>query len=190
MEASLMCVLCGPDRAEAVVDHSIDHPFKLKPETDYECAECGQHVSVHPDKLDFLAKQSMESIIEHGHQVRVIFASEERPDFAYSIGRTLKERPELFVIGPMDPNMLGYIVNRVAELDDESPLSAGMELDTVLDGFKVRLSPVRDLEEAQMFGVTTHFSDATALQILWPDIEGNFPGEPGYDADYVQPVFA
>ena len=185
-----MCVLCGPGRAEAVVDHSIDHPFELKPDTDNECVECGEHISVHPDKLDFLAKQTMETIAKSGHQVRLIFGSDEQPSFAYSIGRTVKDRPELFVIGQLDPNTLGYIVNRVAELDDETPLSAGMDLDQVLEGFKVRLVEVRDLEAAQMFGVTTHFSDATALQVLWPDMEGNFPGEPGYHTEYEQPVFA
>ena len=183
-----MCVLCGPDGAQSGVDHSIDHPFELKPEPDFKCSTCGEHVSVHPDKMEFLKKHEMDGIIRRGHVVRFIM---DDPAFAYSIGRTVKDRPELLVTGSLHPDTLQYIINRVAELDDATPLSAGMDLDEVLEGYKVRLVRVGDLEEAQMFGVSRQFGtdDTSALQILWPDSEGRFPGEEGYEYGDAQPVF-
>ena len=186
-----MCVVCGPDRADMVVDHGIDHPFELKGDTDFECSTCGRHVSVHPDKMEFLAKWQMETISEHGHQVRGVFG--EQGNFAYSIGRTVKDRPELLVTGVLPLEVMQSIINNVAAQDDESPVRAGDELDEIIaGGYTVRLVAVRDMDEAQMFGVTNNFGtdDTSALQILWPDSDGHFPGDPGYDTDLLQPVFA
>ena len=186
-----MCDMCGP--MDQVTDHSIKHPFVLKPDTDLECLTCGKHVSAHPDKREYLAKREMEAIIEHGHQVRVVFPDESGGYmFAYSIGRSLKERPEILVTGALPPPMLGYIVNRVAELDDERGIAAGDVLNDVLEGYPVRLVAVADMEQAEMFGVTANFGtdDTFALQVLWPDAEGRFPGEPEYAYGDKQPVFA
>lgn len=186
-----MCDLCGDNPSDTVIDHSITHPFALLEGSDMDCAECGQHVSRHPDKMDFLAKQTMERIAKYGHEVRTVFPNEgdEGTCFAYSIGRAAFDRPELLIYGNLPPTTMGYIINQVAALDDGS-LCAGRELDEVIQQYRVRLVDVHDLEEAEMFGVTDHFSDATALQILWPDPEGNFPGDADYDADkYVQPTF-
>jgi hypothetical protein len=185
-----MCALCGPDRAQLVIDHAIDHPFELEPDSDMDCLTCGRHVAVHPDKLEFLKKHEMDTIIEHGHQVRAVFGGEAF--FAYSIGRTVRDRPEILVTGPLPPNVAHWVVNRVAELDDQSPLQPGQELDTVLEGYRVRLVAVRDLDEAQMFGVTNNFGteDTSALQVVWPDSDGHFPDDPEYDITLAQPVFA
>jgi hypothetical protein len=181
--------MCGPNPALQAVDHSITHPMVVgEPDWQY-CGTCREHVSKHPDKMNFLAKREMELIIEQGHQVQLIFPHEgdEGVPFAYSVGRSVKDRPELLVTGPLPGNMLGYIVNRVAELDDENEISAGDELDDVLSGYPVRIVEVANLDHAEMFGVTQHFMDATALQILWPDKEGRFPGDEGYTTN--QPVY-
>lgn len=186
-----MCAVCGPDRAQLVVDHSITHPFTLKPGTDLECSTCDRHVSVHPDKMEYLRKRMLEQIVDRGHQVRMIVGDAQAPSFAYSVGRCVYDRPEILVTGPLAPGIQHYIVNRVAELDTaHHALRAGDELEEVLEGYRVRLVAVRDLDEAQMFGVTQNFgSDPKALQVLWPDPAGHFPGEPGFDASCNQPVY-
>ena len=157
--------------------------------------ECGAHVSEHVDKLDAIAKRTMENIIKYGHEVRFIFPTDEDPDgcqFWYSVGRSLKYQPEFLITGPLGPTVGQWIVNQAAKLYDEAPFAAGDELpaDTLLDGFPVRIIKVTDPEEAEMFGATEHFSDVTALQIVWPDANGKFPGEPGYKYDDdVQPLY-
>lgn len=194
-----MCMLCGNNPSDQAIDHTIDHPFDLAPDTDHMCAECGVHVSAHPDKLEWLKKQEMEHIIDHGHQVRYIFG-DDGPNFAYSVGRCAidESKPEFLVYGDLPPEVMQYMVNRVAEIDDERRaagefLDDGDVLDTVLEGYEVALVRVRDLDKAQMFGVTQQFSTANpwALQILWPDAEHRWPGDPDftYGPD-AQPVFA
>lgn len=189
-----MCILCGGDPSDQATDHTITHPFDSNPDERFECLTCERHISEHPDKIEVLAKMEMETIIEHGHEVRVIFPDEPGPGmFAYSVGRSVKDRPELLVTGNLPPEVLGHIINRVAEIDDETPLVAGVDLDEVLDGFRVRLVEVRDMDEAEMFGVTTHFGteETSALQILWPDADGRFPGEEGFGyTPEQQPVYA
>jgi hypothetical protein len=48
-----MCAICNP----LVTDERIQHPFIPKVEANMECATCGRHVSVHPDKIEALAKR-------------------------------------------------------------------------------------------------------------------------------------
>lgn len=188
-----MCVLCGNTPSDQVIDHTITHPFALKEGSDYECETCDQHLSRHPDKMEYLKKREMETIIEYGHQVRYVFPGpdDDSTAFAYSMGRSVKDRPEILVTGQLPHKVMHYIVNRVADLDDERELSAGMELAAgeVLEGYPVRLVQVSDLEEAEMFGVTSNFGtdDTSALQVVWPDLEGRFPDEEGFT--FEQPIF-
>lgn len=185
-----MCELCGPEPALSTIDHSIKHPFELKPDTDNDCLECGGHLSRHPDKFEYLRRRRDEVIAEHGHQVQIVFpTTQEGTPFAYSIGRTAKGRPELLVTGLLHPDDLGYIVNEVAGIDDEKPLEVGDLLDKVLAGYDVKIVQVRDLREAGMTGVINRFDGASALQILWPDEKGIFPDDADYD-NATQPVFA
>lgn len=181
-------------RSDLAIDHEIDHPFEYVKGTDYLCV-CGRHVSAHPDKIQWLHKREMEDIIEFGHQVRIVFPDDVNDDgvaFAYSIGRSLHYKPEFLVTGNMQPEVLGYIINRVAEIADKIQVAPGDELDEVLEGYKVRLVAVQDLEKAEMFGVISTFGEETsALQVLWPDENGNFPGDANYEYEAeVQPVFS
>lgn len=192
-----MCVQCGDSPADQVIDHSITHPFNPKPGDEWTyCQEpCGLHVSRHPDKMDFLAKRQMEAIIEQGHQVTVVFPSDsDGYPFAYSVGRCVAGRPELLVTGWLGAEMLGYIVNRVADIDNERveqgwpDIKDGDQLVDVLDGFPVKIMEVADLRLAQMYGVASNFGDdVPALQIVWPDSEGRFPGDEGCTLN--QPVY-
>lgn len=187
-----MCVECGGTGrpGDEVIDETIEHPFELKPETDHLCLTCDRHISVHPDKYDYLSKKTMDDIIAHGHQVRWVFG--EGPDFGYTIGRSVKDRPELLITGPLDPRVGQWVLNEAAAMDEKEPLYAGQEIpaNELLNEHPVRIVEVKDLEAAEMFGVTEHFSDATALQIIWPDMEGRFPGDEGFAFADAQPVFS
>lgn len=181
-----MCVLCGPDGAAAVVDHSITHPFDLEPETDYRCSECGGHVSAHPDKLEFLAKHQMDTIIRKGHQIMSIFGDEPEANFSYTVGRTVKDRPELLCTADMHPDQRGSLLNALAEWDDENPLVPGrLEGPFLCPILIVKIDP----DEGKMFAATSSFGDdVVAYQVVFPDEEDRFPHEPGYDF-VSQPVY-
>lgn len=143
-------------------------------------------------------KDMMDRIIKHGHQVTIVFPTKESIAdgsmdyaFAYTIGRTMKDRPELLVTGSLPPEALGMILNETARVDDERPISAGDSVDEVLDGYPVRIVRVTDPKTAGMT-MALHYmgDDIDALQVLWPDSAGRFPGEPGFVyGDDAEPVF-
>lgn len=155
---------------------------------EHECDSCTHG----PEEA---AKKTMEQIIEYGHQVRFIFPdpdSDEPYQFWYTVGRSLKERPELLLTGPLPPKVGQFILNEAAALDDQSPLVPGQEVaaDTLLANYPCRIIAVGDMAEAEMFGALELDSDATALQIVWPDMKGRFPGERGYEyPKSAQPLF-
>lgn len=189
-----MCDLCGPNRSAAVVDHGISHPFELKPETDNLCTHCEGHLSVHPDKMEYLAKKQMDDIIRVGHEVIGVFSAEPGgPNFAYSMGRTVRERPELLVTGKLPLEQLQMIINTAAAWDAEHPLEPGDLPPETMMGCAMRIVEVPDLEAAEMNGVLANFGtlEPRALQVIWPDAQGYFPGDPDFAyGDDAQPVFA
>lgn len=187
-----MCTKCGNGSgdSDAVTDHSIDHQFELEPDTDYLCT-CGRHVSAHPDKFEFLKKHEMDTIIKNGHQVRYIMADDDHESFAYSVGRTVRDRPELLVTGPLDPQTLMVMINEAAAYDDQHGLEPGEYPAATLLACPIRVVTVPDLEVAQMYGVTNQFGtdDTSALQIVWPDAQDRWPDNPEFEYGDVQRVF-
>jgi hypothetical protein len=136
--------------------------------------------------MDDFVKHSMDTIIKSGHQVLYVFPdSPDQVAFAYTVGRSVKDRPELLMTGPMVAAIMTNILNDVAEYDDSQPINAGdlLPADTVLVDYPARVVAV-DPREAQMFQAINFFGeDLNALQILWPDAEGRFPGDPGCTID-------
>lgn len=171
-----------------------NHDFKPTKGDFPTCSECGDHVSSHADKMNALEKKMMDDIIEFGHQVIFVFPTPNDPGhtFWYSVGRTVKDRPELLITGPLNQQVGQWMINEAAKIDDEYPLQAGQEIPAgaLLDGYPVRVVKAEPTD-AEMFSATSAFGedDVTALQLVWPDKQGNFPGDPDYDERFVQPLF-
>lgn len=186
-----MCDLCGP--SDAATDHSIDHAFALDPDSVDKMCRCGEHLSKHPDKLEWLRKHETEIILKEGHQVRYIFPGRDsdpsdRP-FAYSVGRTLFDRPELFVVGGLDYPIAAHIINEAAERDYAEPLMHGQYLEGVVN-FPLKVIEC-DPEAADMSGALRIAAGKPfeAFQLLWPDPAGVYPDEPGYTTGLPQPMY-
>ncbi|KQY61820.1 DUF4262 domain-containing protein [Nocardioides sp. Root140] len=132
------------------------------------------------------------NIRDHGHQVQVVFGG---VPFAYSIGRILKGRPEIFVTGPVEPQLLGMLVNAAAAYDDDCELPFSPVAVTLPAGSLLAQAPARvvavDPHAAEMFAAI-NFAGFTvpALQIILPDPNMKFPGEPGADPEWAQVAFA
>jgi hypothetical protein len=130
-----------------------------------------------------ITRDSLETIIEYGHQVVAVFDDGRQPDgfvpFAYTVGRTAKGRPELLIAGPLPMQHMGVILNDLATYDDENPLTTGIDLppSTILSGMPVRIIAA-DPVAAEMNQALNLFGDeVTALQVLWPDKRGLLPGD-------------
>ena len=148
-----------------------------------ECLGCSQG-------MEAVHKKLMDTIIERGHAVASIHGSEDGPPFSYTVGRTLKGRPELFITGPIDARIQMAILNDAVRVDEETPLKPGQERDGLLQRFSTRIVEI-DPQAASMFVARNFFGDdVRALQIVWPDPDGRFPGDPrfSFPADH-QPVF-
>jgi len=108
-------------------------------------------------------------------------ASDAEPPFAYTVGLTKSfGHPELIVVG-QKPALMKFMLNECAErVKSGARLKAGTRLDGVIEGFEVEVRAVepqllRFLGYARWFYGGTHFQ---ALQVVWPDFEGRFPGDP------------
>lgn len=154
-----MCDACG------------DNPkFKSAPNTEERMAE--------------LQQQAVANILEYGCQVNCVFPDEggEGTTFHYTEGRALFEAPDLLIVG-MPPQVGHAILNEAVRLQSagEIALADGVEIppDVLLAKYPCRVIRC-DPEASEMYGAM-NFSDKEieAYQLVWPDPEGRFPGEPG-----------
>lgn len=133
---------------------------------------------------DLLAK-TMKDIERDGWTTISVFAEDDTPPFAYSIGFQEHDHPEVIVIG-LTPviahQIIGGLYDRVAAGET---FADGQRDSRVLDGYDVMFREMppdgRPLNMARRYyGV----DDLPALQIVWPDREGRFPDEEGFDPQY------
>lgn len=125
-------------------------------------------------------------IADVGWSVQLVQAgdSAHEPAFAYTVGlHESHGHPELIIVG--QPHALMHsALNEIGErIRAGTRFSPGESLDGVIEGYPVRL---REVLEAKSF--TEHVGYALwfyggqtfrLFQVVWPDKDGHFPGEPG-----------
>lgn len=134
-----------------------------------------------------------ETITEHGHAVQGVFGE---PFFAYTVGRSTVGAPDLYAGGNMDPRNMTVILNIICQMVDEGIIVLAIVAETGEDvpGVLANDLPVRfikaDPEKAEMNMNLALYGEypKEVYQVLFPDPEGKFPGEAGYDEAYDQRV--
>ncbi len=126
------------------------------------------------------------AVTEHGWFVAKIEGgvSNDEPAFAYTVGLfKTYGHPELTCIG-LRTDLMHVMLNNCGQLiktGQQPPV--GPPFDEVLDDFKVQLREVRARESYdEHMGYAIWFnggSEFPLLQLVWPDKEGRFPGDPG-----------
>ena len=146
--------------------------------------------------FDSLDQKTIETILEYGHQVVMVFPTEEEPGtcFAYTVGRSMRDLPELLMAGNLPPNVMGKILNDAVRLHEEGTcvIEDGYEYppNTLLQGgFTARVVEV-DPRASEMFqAINVMGENIRALQIVWPDKNGCFPDDPGWSLPHdAQPI--
>lgn len=141
------------------------------------------------------AEQDMLDTI-HLHGLSLTGVVDAEPPFVYSAGRTLQNLPELFMVGYAEIPQFAGIINNVHEAQTTEGLH--VHDGDVLDGFLGRgyqLAVRRaDPVKAEMNATLHLFRDSglevQAFQLVWPDIEGRFPWDDGWDSErWVQPLY-
>lgn len=135
-----------------------------------------------------------DTIRRHGWAVTAVFGDELGEYFAYTVGLSGFEHPELLVTG-MPPEVAGRLLNEYGER-----VKAGQRLrpgDQRLDAIArrpVELLEVTDSRQAEMLDANGWYAEpdgppVPALQLVWSDPAGLLPWEPGYSlASHLQPL--
>lgn len=119
--------------------------------------------------------------------------------YAFTVGRSLLTRPELLVSGTWSPTALEDMLRKAVAIDEETPIVDMQVVENVI----VSDSPAKpyppqpvlthriDPWRAEMYiAIAVFKQEISALQLLWPDPKGLFPGQPGYNpGDHLQAVF-
>ena len=139
--------------------------------------------------FDGFDQRTIDTILEYGHQVVLVYPVEGGDDhvpFAYTVGRSLRDEPELLITGSLPPAIAGKILNDAVRLHDEGKfvLQDGFEYPagTLLRGpYGARAVEV-DPRASEMFQAINMMGEdrVRALQIVWPCPLGGYPGEQRY----------
>jgi hypothetical protein len=145
---------------------------------------------------DDVLRQQEQLIEEIGWAVTAVVPDMDDPDeacaFAYTVGLTAHDFPELLVVG-LDPGVSQSLLNDLAQrvYDKARVFTHGERISDLLSGYDAVIvdgTAPDDLAPAAAFA---HYGqDRVRLQqIVWPDAEGRFPWEDGYAfPPYAQPV--
>lgn len=93
---------------------------------------------------------------------------------AYTVGRTLWDRPELLIVGPFSQDEMAQMLTEAVAADDRNPINAGaiVELDS-------RPLQAIDADPGAFVGAMAVFGVLRGLQLLWPTPGTSaFPGLP------------
>jgi hypothetical protein len=142
----------------------------------------------HDDAEDFI----VHAVSEYGWAVELVEAgeAESEPAFAYTVGlHKTFGAPELIVVG-LSRDVMHEILNDLGEqIKAGQPLPVGEPISGIIEGYPVRLREVRAPESYRAHvGYALWFNggyDFALLQVLWPDKQGRFPGDPDANAAVV-----
>ena len=140
---------------------------------DCECVMCDEAY----DFQDFW-NRTLEIINTVGWSV--IGIPDGEPAFSYTVGNSAVNLPELLVIGPQPHNILG-VINHLSKMqrDREHPFADG-EIISLGGKFPVKAIIAGDKKEeyATLAYQFAKSENVDVIQILVPDRNGRFPGDP------------
>jgi len=104
--------------------------------------------------------------------------------FMYTTGLTSGDHPELVIAGLPPGIAHGMLASAVEVIRSGIALAPGRDYEGIAAGFPVRFREVdQELCLTPMSVTNRHYGHRVpAVQLLWPDPKGIFPGEPGCDA--------
>jgi hypothetical protein len=138
-----------------------------------------EQIKQYHDKVD-------ENIRRHGYHSTFVFAS-KRPSFCYSTGIYKNFGiPEIFISSLPQNLSHGLIENYVNKFKQSESIPMDRRIDDLTDRFPVYLIDVSTDKLADWILSSIRFyknQDYRYLQLIYPDTEGRFPNDIGYDYD-------
>lgn len=142
--------------------------------------------AVHMDT--YLTEQVLPIIAEHGWMIQAVFgtATDHDAPFAYTVGLTAAGLPELVVSGlPYETS--GSILNDAARRHLADEIQPGATVDDIASvPFRAVAAPLAEVNMARnLYGLDR----VRAVQLVWPDDAGNYPGDVGWKLGNGQPIY-
>lgn len=131
------------------------------------------------DNIDEFLAHVRENIDQHGWHAQGVGARPDRPTYTYTVGLTAMGFEELVVVGLLPSQAHEVLTGGVRLLQDGVGLHAGRIVQGLLEGLPIKTTDCSNehLNVARsVYGV-----EVMAVQLVWPDAAGRFPGEPGHD---------
>lgn len=139
--------------------------------------------------LDAYDQHCVELIAEHGWMVQGVFPTKydtEAP-FAYTVGLTVAGLPELVISG-LPADLAQQLLNSAAKASLGTRLHPGQILDNIASvPFRIVEAPTAAVNMARHLYPGR---EVRALQLVWPDKDGNYPGDENWTLSDAQPVYA
>lgn len=137
-------------------------------------------------RLDAYDRQSLSVIAEHGWMIQGVFDTDGGPGFAYTVGLTPAGLPELVMSG-LDHNTMATLLNGAAKRALANELKAGGLLVGIASvTFQVVAAPTAEVNMARHL---YRGSNVRALQLVWPDKAGAYPGDDDWSLGGMQPIY-
>lgn len=141
-----------------------------------------------PTAFSDYERQLVDAVREHGWFCPSVFADEDGPAFAYSVGfwKSLG-KPEVIVFGL--PTKVGHAVlwqvYRLFEAGLGPPV--GEPIDGLLQGYPAYLMPADEKADDFLLSANWFYggTDYPRLQLVWPDSNGLFPWQAGAEPTFV-----
>lgn len=134
-----------------------------------------------PGRVAALMRQVEANVTRGGWHATGVFGGGEV--FLYTTGLTGGGHPELVIAGLPPETAHSVLAAAIGMIRDGTPLAPGADYEGIAAGFPVRFRPVDQGRCRHPLSVTTRFygRQVPALQLVWPDPRGRFPGESGCD---------
>lgn len=131
-------------------------------------------------------RKNLELIKRHGWMVQSVLPGEDSPSFSYTIGLpAYLEVPELIIFG-LGHEIESTILNEaVGQLEDFGKIDP----DKLVKGYSTRIETVVSHRASLFMAGAEWFNRGKmpeARQIVWPDSNGRFPGEAGFDKKFLR----
>lgn len=137
-----------------------------------------------PDRLDAYLEDVHRTITQNGHAIQYVAGT---PPWAYTIGLTDNDHPELITFG-LAPRSSNLVLNQTATLLANGSITPSAPYRLSPEGAPLMLIKVRDEElTSEHFAVLRRFYDLhriTALQVVISDPQHRFPWDEDVTPDF------
>jgi hypothetical protein len=159
---------------------------------DEVCLHCSEPVRSQKEfdeRRARFVKDSLTKIEKHGWVIQAVMDSDETPGWAYTIGLRKYDHPEIVIVN-LPPKVSHGVLNSIGDRVSKGEAFICDEFyDNLVNKYAVVFKKVPDPTFGDWFNVAEWIygdKDWPVLQCWWPDFDGRFPWQEGYDHRYIQ----